>query len=47
VVAASGNLGSASWTSLLACSITNGSIYFRDVAWTNYPDRFYRVQPPY
>jgi hypothetical protein len=47
VVAASVGLGGASWTPVLACSITNGSIYFRDTSWTNYSGRYYRVQQPY
>lgn len=47
VVAAATGLGGASWTPVLACSLTNGSIYFRDTSWTNYSGRYYRVQPPY
>jgi hypothetical protein len=44
LVEASPNLESASWTSLQACALTNGSIYFSDPHWTNYPVRFYRIR---
>jgi hypothetical protein len=46
VVEGSTNLPSASWTSLQSCTITNGSIYFSDPQWTNYPTRFYRIRSP-
>jgi hypothetical protein len=46
VVEACTNLASASWTSLQTCTLTNGSIYFSDAGWTNYPSRFYRVRSP-
>jgi hypothetical protein len=45
-VEASTNLASASWTALQTCTLTNGSIYFSDPAWTNYPARFYRLRSP-
>jgi hypothetical protein len=45
VVEACTNFGGA-WTPLFAGSITNGSIYFSDPQWTNYPQRFYRVRSP-
>lgn len=41
IVQASTNL--AVWTNIENCKITNGSIDFTDVAWTNYSRRFYRV----
>ena len=44
LVEACTNLASASWTSLRSCTITNGSIYFSDPQWTNYPRRFYRIR---
>ncbi len=40
------NLANGSWTLLKSCTLTNGSIYFSDPAWTNYPERFYRVSSP-
>ena len=46
VVEACTNLTSASWTALQTCTLTNGSIYFSDAAWTNYPCRFYRIRSP-
>jgi hypothetical protein len=46
VVAACTNLAVGAWTSLQTCTLTNGSIYFSDPAWTNYPARFYRIHSP-
>jgi hypothetical protein len=46
VVEACANLANASWTSLLNCALTNGSIYFSDPAWANYSGRFYRIRSP-
>jgi hypothetical protein len=40
------NLANASWTALQSCTLTNGSIYFSDAKWTNYPARFYRLRFP-
>jgi hypothetical protein len=34
------------WVSLQTCTLTNGSIYFNDPQWTNYPGRFYRIRSP-
>ncbi|MGH7953958.1 MAG: hypothetical protein ACREFE_18830 [Limisphaerales bacterium] len=45
VVEASTNLG-GTWTPLQACTVTNGSIYFSDSQWINYPNRFYRIRSP-
>jgi hypothetical protein len=45
-VVASTNLSGAAWTLLLSGTLTNGSIYFSDPAWTNYPARFYRIRSP-
>ncbi len=36
----------AAWTALLSCTLTNGSIYFSDPQWTNYPTRVYRIRSP-
>jgi len=46
VVEACTNLASATWTSLKTCTLTNGSIYFSDPQWTNYPARLYRIRSP-
>lgn len=46
VVEASTNLLNSVWTQLQSCLVTNGSIYFSDLQWTNYPDRFYRIRSP-
>jgi BspA type Leucine rich repeat region (6 copies) len=45
VVEACTNL-SGTWTALLTGTVTNGSIYFSDPQWTNYPGRFYRIRSP-
>jgi hypothetical protein len=46
VVAASTNLASPVWTPLLTNTLTNGSFYFSDPQWSNYPGRFYILQTP-
>ncbi len=46
VVEAATNLTGAAWTTLQNCTLTNGSIYFSDSQWTNYPRRFYRIRSP-
>ena len=46
VVEASTNLAGSVWTPLLNGTLTNGSIYFSDPKWTNYPGRFYRLRAP-
>jgi hypothetical protein len=46
LVAASTNLANGIWTPVQFCTLTNGSIYFTDPAWTNYPGRFYKVFYP-
>jgi hypothetical protein len=45
-VEACSNLGSATWTALQTCTLTNGSIYFSDPNWGNYPARAYRIRSP-
>jgi hypothetical protein len=45
VVEASTNWGGV-WTTLFNGTITNGSIYFSDPQWTNYPARYYRFRSP-
>ena len=46
VVAACTNLASPDWTPLQTNTATNGSFYFSDPQWTNYPNRFYSLQMP-
>jgi hypothetical protein len=46
VVEACTNLANPQWTSLLTCNVTNGSIYFSDPMWTNFPTRIYRIRSP-
>jgi hypothetical protein len=46
VVEATSNLSSATWSVLQSGALTNGSIYFNDCQWTNYPSRFYRIRSP-
>jgi BspA type Leucine rich repeat region (6 copies) len=46
VVEATTNLAGAPWTVLQSCTLTNGSVYFSDPDWTNYPSRFYRIRSP-
>jgi hypothetical protein len=46
VLEACSNLATANWTVLQACTLTNGSIYFSEPDWTNYPARFYRIRSP-
>jgi hypothetical protein len=46
VVEACTNLGSPVWTPLQTLTLTNGSCYFSDPQWTNYPCRFYGLGMP-
>jgi hypothetical protein len=46
MVAEASTVLGAGWTPLQTCTLTNGSIYFSDAAWTNYPRRFYRIRSP-
>jgi len=46
VVEACTGLASGTWTALQTCTLTHGTNYFSDPAWTNYPARFYRVRSP-
>jgi hypothetical protein len=46
VVAACTNPATPTWFPLQTCTITNGSIYFSDPDWTNYPARLYRIRSP-
>jgi hypothetical protein len=46
VVEACTSLTRSTWTPLQTCTLTNGSIYFSDPAWTNYPASLYRIRSP-
>ena len=43
VVEACTNLANPVWSPVSTNTLTDGSSYFSDPQWTNYPDRFYRV----
>ena len=45
VVEACTNLGNA-WVPLQSMSLTNGSFYFSDSQWMNFPGRLYRIRSP-
>jgi hypothetical protein len=40
------NPANPSWTALQTCTLTNGSVFFSDPNWTNYPARLYRIRSP-
>ena len=46
VVEACTNLANPVWTPLTNVTLTNGSFYFSDTQWTNYPGRFYGIGFP-
>jgi hypothetical protein len=46
VVEACTNLANPAWIPLQTNTLTNGSFYFSDAQWTNYPGRFYRISSP-
>jgi hypothetical protein len=46
VVEACTNLTSPVWIPLQTVTLTNGSFYFSDPQWTNYPGRYYRLSAP-
>jgi len=46
VVEACTNLINPTWISVKSCRLANGSVYFGDAQWTNYPSRFYRIRSP-
>jgi hypothetical protein len=45
-IEAATNPASGNWTLLQTCTLTNGSVYFSDPQWTNYPSRLYRLRSP-
>lgn len=46
IVQASTNLANPTWIPVATNVLNNGTNYFSDPQWTNYPDRFYRVGAP-
>lgn len=46
VVEACTNLANPVWQPIKTNTLTGGSCYFNDPAWTNYPGRFYRLRSP-
>jgi hypothetical protein len=46
VVEACTNLAHPIWSPVATNTLTGGSSYFSDPAWTNYPRRFYRLRSP-
>jgi hypothetical protein len=40
------NLANPTWIPLATKTLTNGSSYFSDPQWTDYPGRFYRLRSP-
>jgi hypothetical protein len=46
VVEACTNVSNPNWVPLLNYTLTNGTVYFTDPQWTNYPVRFYRLRSP-
>ena len=46
VVEAATNLANTVWVPPQTNTLTNGSVYFSDPQWTNFPGRFYRISAP-
>ena len=46
VVEASTNLSNPNWQPVQTNLLVDGSAYFSDLQWTNYPERFYRLCSP-
>jgi hypothetical protein len=46
VVEACTNFVNPAWQPVATNTLTNGSFYFSDPQWTNYPGRFYRLRSP-
>ena len=46
VVEACTNLANPTWSPVATNTLTNGSSYFSDARWTNYPARLYRLRSP-
>jgi hypothetical protein len=46
LVEACASLANPNWQTLHSCTLTNGSLYLGDPAWSNNPTRFYRIRSP-
>ena len=46
VIEASANPANPDWSPVGTNTLTDGSSYFSDPDWTNYPTRFYRLRSP-
>jgi hypothetical protein len=46
IVLAATNLAQPVWTPVSTNALANGTFYFNDPKWTNYPGRFYRLRSP-
>jgi hypothetical protein len=46
IVQACTNLANPAWIPVATNALSNGTNYFSDTQWTNYPSRFYRVSGP-
>jgi hypothetical protein len=46
VIEAATILDNSTWVPLQSLNLTNGTFYFSDPNWTNYPARFYRIRSP-
>ena len=46
IIEAAANLPSPAWQPLQTNTLTNGSVYFSDPAWTSFGSRFYRLRAP-
>ncbi len=46
VIQACTDLANPVWTNVQACTLTNGLIYFSDLAWSNSPTRYYTLAFP-
>jgi hypothetical protein len=46
IVLAATNMANPVWTPVATNALTNGTFYFSDFQWTNYPGRFYRLRSP-
>jgi hypothetical protein len=46
VVEACTGLANPAWSPLSTNTLANGSFYFSDPNWTNYPTRLYRIRSP-
>jgi hypothetical protein len=46
VVEAATNLSNTVWVPVATNTLTNGTSYFSDLVWTNFPQCFYRLTSP-